>query len=100
MAWNKAAMAMLSSTVSGTSQILNSTVLYDGCTRRSHQIFLGLSIQFVFISNFVKLSYASKLSKLSGMPVRGNLSKTLVRNDLYPVLRPSQNGELVLIAKT
>ena len=33
--------------------------------------------------------------KTSGIPVLGNLSKTLDRNDLKPVLRPSQNGELV-----
>ena len=34
------------------------------------------------------------------MPVRGNLSNTFVRNDLKPVSLPSQNGELVLSAKT
>ena len=91
-------MQMVSSTVMGTSQIRNSTVLKNGCTRRSHQIFLALSIQFVLTSSLIKFSYASILSKYSGIPVRGNLSNTLVRKDLYPVLRPSQKGELVLSA--
>src|SRR5450755_1757216 len=98
MAWNKAAIQMVSSTVIGTSQIRNSTVLKKGCTRRSHHIFLALSIQFVLTSSLMKFSYASILSKYSGIPVRGNLSNTLVRNDLYQVLRPSQNGEFVLRA--
>src|SRR4029077_6663986 len=98
MPWKRAAMIMVSFTVMGTSQILNSTVLKNGCTRRSHHIFFALSMQFVFTNSLIKFSYASMLSKYSGIPVRGNLSKTLVRKDLYPVLLPSQKGELVLSA--
>ena len=51
------------------------------------------------MSNAIKLSYSAALLKNSGSPVRGNLSKIFVRNDLYPVFRPSQNGELVATAK-
>ena len=55
-AWKRAAIAMVSLMVMGTSQILNSTVLKNGCTRRSHQIFFALSIQFVLTSSLMKLS--------------------------------------------
>ena len=47
----KAAMAIVSCTVIGTSQMRNSTVLKNGCTRRSHQIFFALSMQLVFTSS-------------------------------------------------
>ena len=37
---------------------------------------------------------SAQLENVSGMLVRGNLSKTLQRYDFSPVLRPIQNGEL------
>src|SRR5882672_11952942 len=90
-----AAIAHASSTLVVTSHIRNSSVPNTGCGRTSHQIFFGLSMQCSCTSRLVKFSYSLHDSKCSGIPVRGNLRKTVVRNDLSPVLRPIQNGELV-----
>src|ERR1700761_388747 len=95
MACVNAAMAAGSSTFVVTSHMRNSRVPNVGCGRTSHQIFLPLSIEFSLTSRLTKFSYALHDSKSSGTPVRGNLRKTVVRNDLRPVLRPIQNGELV-----
>ena len=95
MACIKAAMAMVSSTVMGISQMRISMVGKKGWTLMSHHIFLALSIQLVFTSKFKKVFIFSKAAKKSGIPVRGNLSNTFERYDLNPVLRPSQKGELV-----
>src|SRR6202790_5800559 len=94
MACVSAAMATASSTFVVTSHMRNSSVPKVGCGRTSHQIFLPLSMQFNFISRFTKFSYALQDSNCSGTPVRGNLRNTVVRNDLSPVLRPIQHGEL------
>src|SRR5215471_1033092 len=90
-----AAKAMVSSNRIGTSQMRNSSVLKKGCKRRSHQIFFPLSIQWVLTSKAMYSSYSAADGKFSGIPVRGNLSNTLVRYDLNPVFLPSQKGELV-----
>src|SRR6202040_4272797 len=95
MACVSAAMATASSTLVVTSHMRNSSVPKVGCGRTSHQIFLPLSMQFSLTSRFTKFSYALQDSNCSGTPVRGNLRNTVVRNDLSPVLRPIQNGELV-----
>ena len=79
----------------GTSQIRNSSVPKVGCGRRSHQIFLPLSMQCSSTSVFDVLSYSLHDWKWSGMPVRGKRRNTVVRNDFSPVSRPIQNGELV-----
>ena len=50
MAWHSAAMAMVSSSRIGMSQMRNSSVGKCGCGRMSHQIFLALSMQLVRIS--------------------------------------------------
>ena len=47
-----------------------------GCGRMSHQIFLALSMQLVLMSRLTKFSN-SPYWEMSGMLVRGNLSKTL-----------------------
>src|SRR6202040_2327238 len=91
----RAAMATASSTLVVTSHMRNSSVPNVGCGRTSHQIFFPVSMQFSFTKRLVKFSYALQDSNCSGTPVRGNLRKTVVRNDLSPVLRPIQNGELV-----
>src|SRR5215470_19365920 len=95
MACASAAMATASSTLVDTSNMRNSNVPNVGCGRTSHQIFFPLSMQFSFTSRFTKFSYALHDSNVSGIPVRGNLRNTVVRNDFSPVLRPIQNGELV-----
>src|SRR5579872_866168 len=89
-----AAMASVSSTRIGRSQMRTSSVEKNGCGRTSHQIFFALSMHFVRMSRLVKFSYSDQLANVSGMFVRGNLSKTLQRYDLSPVSIPSQNGEL------
>src|SRR6201999_1126458 len=95
MACVNAAIATASSTFVVTSHMRNSSVPNVGCGRTSHQIFLPLSIEFNFTSRFTKFSYALHDSKSSGTPVRGNRRNAVVRNDLRPVLRPIQKGELV-----
>ena len=59
------------------SQTRNSIVSKNGCGRTSHQIFLPLSMQFVFTRMRTKSSNSAGVSKYSGMPVRGKRSKTL-----------------------
>src|SRR3954470_19701654 len=95
IAWASAAIAIAARGAVGTSQILNSSVPNVGCGRRSHQIFLPLSMQCSSMSVSTYCSYSAHELKWSGMPVRGNLRKTVVRYDFNPVLRPIQNGELV-----
>src|SRR5262249_34721667 len=90
-----AAIATASSTFVVTSHMRNSSVPNVGCGRTSHQIFLPLSMQLSLTSRLMKFSYADHDSNCSGTPVRGNLRKTVVRNDFSPVFRPIQNGELV-----
>lgn len=81
MAWNRAAMVMVSLMVMGTSQIRNSTVLKKGCTRISHQIFC--IINAIGFDEQVHIAFVGfNAFKKSGIPVLGNLSNTLVRNDL------------------
>ena len=79
----------------GMSQTRNSIVSKKGCGRRSHQIFLPLSMQLVLTRIRTKSSNSAGDSKYSGMFVRGNRSKTFVRKLFNPELRPSQKGELV-----
>ncbi len=86
-------MANDSSARIGMSQMRTSMVEKKGCGRTSHQIFLALSMQLVRTSRLTKPSKSDQLVKVSGMLVRGNLSKTLHRYDLSPVFMPSQNGE-------
>src|SRR3954468_9461617 len=93
VAWIKAASAIVSSRRSGMSQIRTSRVLKNGCGRMSHQIFLALSMQFVRMRRLTKFSYSLQLVNVSGILVRGNLSKTLQRYDFNPVFIPSQKGE-------
>ena len=50
IAWKSAARQIVSSTRIGMSQIRYSSVGKKGCGRTSHQIFFGLSMQFVFTS--------------------------------------------------
>src|ERR1051325_7033665 len=90
-----AAIATASSTFVVTSHIRNSSVPNVGCGRTSHQIFFPVSMQLSFTSKFTKFSYSLHDSNCSGIPVRGNLRNTVVRNDFNPVFRPIQNGELV-----
>src|SRR6266850_5385595 len=95
IAWKSAAIAIVSSTRVGISQIRNSSVGKYGCGRISHQIFLPSLIQPVFTSNSTyrwKLLYESKWS---GMSVRGNCLKISVRYDFSPVLWPIQKGDEV-----
>src|SRR5579872_5458308 len=94
VAWMSAAKAMVSSRRMGMSQTRNSSVLKNGCGRMSHQIFLALSMQLVLMSRLTKFSNSDQLEYVSGMLVRGNLSKTLQRYDFNPVFIPCQNGEL------
>src|ERR671923_2361217 len=90
-----AARATVSSTRKGISQMRTSSVLKKGCGRMSHQIFLALSMQWVRMSRLTRLSNSDQLENVSGMLVRGNLSKTLQRYDFSPVFIPSQKGEFV-----
>src|SRR6476620_11561879 len=95
VAWMSAAMASVSSTHIGMSQMRTSSVEKNGCGRTSHQIFLALSMHLVRTSRLTKVSYSAQLANVSGMLVRGNLSNTLQRYDFSPVFMPSQNGELL-----
>src|SRR3954451_7883217 len=79
----------------GTSQMRNSSVPNVGCGRMSHQIFFASSMQCNSTSRLTYDSYSPHEPKWSGMPVRGKRRKMVVRNDLSPVSRPIQNGELV-----
>src|SRR5215211_9379364 len=94
VAWINAAIASVSSARIGMSQMRTSSVEKNGCGRTSHQIFLALSMQLVRTSRLTKVSYSAQLVNVSGILVRGNLSNTLQRYDLSPVLRQIQNGEL------
>src|SRR2546423_1216176 len=93
VAWISAARAMVSSKRRGISQMRISSVLKNGCGRMSHQIFFALSMHLVRINRLTKFSKSLQLVKVSGMLVRGNLSKTLQRYDLSPVFIPNQKGE-------
>src|ERR1700757_4971999 len=78
-AWIRAAIAMVSSARIGMSQMRTSIVLKKGWGRMSHQIFFALSMQLVLIRRLQNCSNSPQLLKLSGMLVRGNLSKTFAR---------------------
>ena len=94
-----AAIASVSSTRIGRSQIRTSSVEKNGCGRTSHQMRLALSMQLVRMSSPTSPSKSAQLVNVSGIFVRGNLSKTLQRYDFRPVFMPSQNGELVESAR-
>src|SRR5829696_9028847 len=82
------------------SHTRNSSVLKKGCGRRSHQIFLPLSMQLVLTNRLTNPSNSAHELKVEGMPVRGNCCHTIVRYDLRPVTRPCQKGELADSAST
>src|SRR4029450_7849062 len=92
-----AAIASVSSTRIGRSQIRTSIVEKNGCGRTPHQMRFALSMQLVRISRLTSPSKSAQLVNVSGMFVRGNLSNTLQRYDFRPVFIPSTNGEVVEI---
>src|SRR5437867_7071068 len=94
MAWKKATIITASSIEVIMSHTRNSKVLKNGCGRRSHQIFLPLSMQLVFIKVSTNPSKSAHELNVEGMPVRGNCCHTIVLYDFNPVTRPCQKGEL------
>src|SRR6266508_3179558 len=79
IAWKNATSITVVLTDVGMSHTLNSNVLKKGCGRRSHQIFLPLSMQLVFMRVLMKPSNSAHELNVDGMPVRGNCCHTIVR---------------------
>src|SRR5437868_1515663 len=94
IAWKKATSMIVSLIFVIMSHTRNSSVLKNGCGRRSHQIFLPSSMQLVSISVLTNPSKSAHELNVDGMPVRGNCCQTIVRYDFSPVTRPCQKGEL------
>src|SRR2546430_847856 len=94
-AWKIAARHTASSMRVQASQMRNSSVGYLWLGRASHQILLASGRQLVRTIVSVSSSSSECDWKTGGMPVRGKWRKMMERYDFKPVLRPTQNGELV-----
>ena len=92
-------MHRVSSTRVAASHTRNSIVGKMACGRRSHQIFFPSSMHLVFTRSSTKFSYSSYDANSGGTPVRGKRCQMICRYDLSPVMRVSQNGLEVEIAR-
>src|SRR5215472_16545438 len=95
---NNAAIDNESSSVVQLSVMRNSSVGKRALGRRSHHNLVSSSISPAPTRMSTWRRYSPQLAKRSGVPVRGNSSKSARRKDLSPVFSPSQNGEEVDIA--